>query len=99
MTRQRARYGLSLQFESRPDDAELGRLVDSTIWVNRSHPAFTRASGSRALGYHLAMTVALTLAPLAVVPAEEHGFVTRFLAEWGHPEADVRGRKKRRRRT
>ncbi len=99
MTRQRARYGLSLQFESRPDDAELGRLVDSTIWVNRAHPAFTRASGSRALGYHLAMTVALTLAPLAVVPAEEHGFVTRFLAEWGHVEAAVSKQKKGRRRT
>jgi hypothetical protein len=98
MTRQRARYGLSLQFESRPEDAELGRLVDSTIWVNRAHPAFTRASGSRALGYHLAMTVALTLAPLAVVPAEEHGFVTRFLAEWGQVEAAVRTQKKARRR-
>jgi hypothetical protein len=98
MTRQRARYGLSLQFESRPDDAELGRLVDSTIWVNRAHPAFTRASVSRALGYHLAMTVALTLAPLAVVPAEEHGFVTRFLAEWGHVEAAVKKQKKGRRR-
>jgi hypothetical protein len=81
--RRPARYGLSLQFESRPDDAELGRLVDSTIWVNRAHPAFARASGSRALGYHLAMTVALALAPLAVPPVEEHGFVTRFLAEWG----------------
>lgn len=99
MTRQRARYGLSLQFESRPDDAELGRLVDSTIWVNRAHPAFTRASGSRALGYHLAMTVALTLAPLAVVPAEEHGFVTRFLAEWGQVEAVVGKPKKGRSKT
>ncbi len=82
-TQRRTQYGLSLQFEARPDDEELGRLVDSTIWVNESHPAYRRALSSRSLGYHLALTVALALAPLAVTPAEEHGFVTKFLAEWG----------------
>lgn len=83
MSKRPTRYGLALQFESRPENDELGRLVDSTIWVNRAHPAFNRATGSRALGYHLALTVALTLAPLAVGAADEHGFVTRFLAAWG----------------
>ncbi len=82
-TRRRIQYGLSLQFEARPDDEELGRLVDSTIWVNEAHPAYRRALSSRSLGYHLALTVALALAPLAVTHAEEHLFVTRFLAEWG----------------
>ena len=82
--RRRAQYGLSLQFEARPDDDELGRLVDSTIWVNDAHPAFARATRSRSVGYHLALTVALALAPLAVTPADEHRFVTRFLAEWGN---------------
>ena len=81
--RRRAQYGLSLRFEARPDDDELGRLVDSTIWVNDAHPAFARATRSRSLGYHLALTVALALAPLAATPADEHLFVTRFLAEWG----------------
>lgn len=88
--RRRAQYGLSIQFESRPDDAELGRLVDSTIWVNEAHPAFVRASASRSVAYHLALTVALALAPLAVAPAEEHLFVTRFLAEWGQGPARSR---------
>ncbi len=97
--RRRTRYGLTLQFESRPDDAELGRLVDSTIWVNRAHPAFTRASTSRALGYHLALTIALTLAPLAVTTADEHAFVTRFLAEWGDVEGRTTRTRKARRRT
>ena len=83
-TQRRTQYGLSLQFEASPDDEELGRLVDSTIWVNESHPAYQRALSSRSIGYHLALAVALALAPLAVTPAEEHGFVTRFLAEWGN---------------
>ena len=72
-----------VQFESRPGDLELGRLVDSTIWINDSHPAFTRAASSRSLGYHTALVVALTLAPLAVETPGEHAFITQFLAQWG----------------
>ncbi len=81
--RQPGRLGLTIQFEARPDDPELGRLVESTVWVNVAHPAYRRAAASRAEGYHVALTVALALAPLAVEPAGEHGFVSTFLARWG----------------
>lgn len=81
--RRPARYGLLVQFESRPNDPELGRLVDSTIWINDAHPAYKRATASRSVGYHTAMAVALSLAPLAVPASEEHGFVVQFLAHWG----------------
>jgi hypothetical protein len=81
--RRPARYGLLLQFESRPADSELARLVDSTIWINDAHPAYTRAVASRALGYHTALAVALALAPLAVEMRDEHTFITQFLAHWG----------------
>jgi hypothetical protein len=81
--RRPARYGLLVQFESRPGELELGRLVDSTIWINDAHPAYARAVGSRSLGYHTALTVALALAPLAVDPSQEHSFITQFLAQWG----------------
>ena len=37
----------------------------------------------RAADEHLALTVAMALAPLAVGPADHHGFVTAFLARWG----------------
>ena len=97
-TQRRTQYGLSLQFESRPDDEELGRLVDSTIWVNEAHPAYRRAMSSRSLGYHLALTVALALAPLAVTPTEEHSFVTKFLAEWGNVSGPRASRGTRRQR-
>jgi hypothetical protein len=82
-TRRRARYGLSIEFEERPDDAELARLVESTVWVNEAHPAFRRAAASRSEGYHIALSVALALAPLAVDPAKEHAFIVAFLERWG----------------
>jgi len=94
-TRRPARYGLSIQFEERPDDPELGRLVESTVWVNEAHPAYRRAAASRSEGYHVAVAVAMALAPLAVEPAKEHGFLTAFLARWG---AAVERRASRRRR-
>ena len=76
-------YGLSIRFESHPDEQELGRLVESAVVVNVAHPAYQRASASRSEGYHIALTVALALARLAVEPAREHDFVTAFLARWG----------------
>src|SRR5207249_10673960 len=81
--RRPVRYGLSIGFEARPDDPELGRLVESTVWVNEAHPAYRRAVASRSEGYHLALAVALALAPLASEPANEHAFVIAFLERWG----------------
>jgi hypothetical protein len=92
-----------VQFESRPADSELGRLVDNTIWINDAHPAYARAVASRSLGYHTALAVALALAPLAVEARDEHSFVTQFLAHWGSAQTGGRtwaagGRGRRRRR-
>ncbi|CAN5484948.1 MAG: ATP-binding protein [Acidobacteria bacterium] len=92
--RRPARYGLLVQFEARPEDSELGRLVDSTIWINEAHPAYVRATVSRSGGYHTALTVAMALAPLAVGSAGEHAFITRFLSHWG--DASRKTRKKNR---
>jgi hypothetical protein len=95
--RQRRRpghYGLTIQIANRPGDHELARLVDSTVWVNETHPAYRRAAASRSEGYHLAVAVAMALAPLAAEPKDAHGFVTAFLARWG--EAIDRPRARRR---
>lgn len=78
-----ARYGLTIQFRSRPSDEEVAQLVDATVWINDTHPAYRRAVLSRSEGYHLALAVAMALAPLAAEPAGHHGFVTAFLARWG----------------
>ncbi len=81
--RRPAHYGLDIQFDDRPEDAGLGRLVESTVWVNRAHPAFRRALASHSIGYHIALTVAMALAPLAVEPARQSDFLLTFLARWG----------------
>jgi len=94
-TRRPARYGLSIQFEARPDDAELARLVETTIWINEAHPAYRRATASRSEGYHVALATAMALAPLAVEPAKEHAFLTTFLAAWG-AALERRGLRRRR---
>jgi hypothetical protein len=74
---------LEVRFESLPEEIALGRLVESTVWVNEAHPAYRRAVASRAEAYHIALTVASALAPLTVEPAHAQSFIHRFLARWG----------------
>jgi hypothetical protein len=95
--RRPAHYGLDIQFEDRSDDVDLGRLVESTVWVNRAHPAYRRALASRSIGYHIALSVAMSLAPLAVEAAEQNGFVVAFLFRWGEALNKRSGRKTLRR--
>lgn len=94
--RRAARMGLTIQFESRPDDAELARLVETTIWVNDAHPAYTRAAGSRSESYHVTLAVALALSKVAVDPPNERQFVLEFLARWGGAGGTPNGKKRRR---
>lgn len=89
------RLGLAVQFEERPGNPEPGRLVESTVYVNRAHPAYRRAAASRSEGYHIALSVVLALAPLAVEPAGEHAFVTAFLARWGEAVSGASPRRKK----
>jgi hypothetical protein len=44
------------------------------------------------------LTVALALAALAVGAADEHAFITRFLAQWGGAGGAKRNRASRRKR-
>lgn len=81
--RRPAHYGLDLRFEDLPDEPNLGRLMESTVWVNRAHPAYRRALASRSIGYHVALTVAMALAPLAVEAAQQSEFILTFLSRWG----------------
>jgi len=70
-------------------------LTETTVWVNRAHPAYRRALASRAVGYHIALAVAMALAPLAVEPANEHAFVTAFLFRWGEAIDNTHTRKQK----
>lgn len=79
----RAKLSFDVRLESLPDDPQLGRLIESTIWVNEAHPAYRRAKATRSEAYHLALTVASALAPLTVEAERQQDFVNRFLARWG----------------
>ena len=70
--------------------------MDSTIWINDAHPAYTRAVVSRSLGYHTALSVALALAPLAVEARDEHTFITQVRAHWGSAQTGHRVTARRR---
>ena len=93
--KQPLKLGLTVQFEERPGDPELGRLVESTVLINRAHPAYQRAAASRSEGYHVALSVALALAPLAVEAAAEHAFVTTFLSRWGEAVSSAPSRRRK----
>lgn len=84
------RYGLSLQFEARPGDPELARLIENTVWINTDHAAYKRAETTRSTGYHIAVAVALALAPLATGGTGVQQFLTAFLAQWGESVAGER---------
>ncbi|HEX2167833.1 MAG TPA: ATP-binding protein [Longimicrobiales bacterium] len=81
--KQPATLSLAIRFESRADDSTLGRLIESTVFVNDAHPAYRRAVTSRAEGYHIAVSVAAALAPLTVEAADAQSFISAFLARWG----------------
>jgi hypothetical protein len=74
---------LQIRMENLGDDLTLARLIESTVWVNDAHPAYTRAVATRSEAYHVALAVASALAPLAVEPHEAPRFVSAFLARWG----------------
>ena len=90
-------YGLDIQFEDQPRALELALLLESTVWINRAHPAYRRALTSRSIGYHIALAVAMALAPLAVESAHQHAFVTTFLFRWGEAIDNTQTHKQKKR--
>ncbi len=92
------RFGLHLSFDRRDADHDVSRLVESTVSVNTSHPSYARALATRALGYHVAVAVAMALAPVAVEAADHHAFLTNFLAKWGAALARSPARRRAKRR-
>lgn len=90
--KQPAHSGLSIRLETGRGDGPLGRLAESTVWVNDAHPAYHRAVVTHAESYHIALTVGMTLAPLAAESAGIQDFVTTFLARWGETNGKSRKR-------
>jgi hypothetical protein len=82
-SRKATTLSLQIRMESLEDELTLARLIESTVWVNDTHPAYRRAVATRSEAYHVALAVASALAPLAVEPRDTQQFVSAFLARWG----------------
>jgi len=77
------RYRLAIEFEQREDLPDIGRLSQSTVFVNTAHAAYRRAVASRSEGYHVALSVAMALAPEVAEPSGARTFIAAFLESWG----------------
>jgi hypothetical protein len=75
--------GLMIAFEESADRQELGWLMESTVWINKSHPAYRRATHSKAEDYHIVISVAWVLSDYLEAEKSPLIFMNRFLSSWG----------------
>jgi hypothetical protein len=75
--------GLMISFEESPDRMELGWLIESTIWINKSHPAYKRAIKGKAEDYHIVISVAWVLSEYLEAEKSPLTFMNRFMSSWG----------------
>ena len=74
---------LTIAFTDAPGRSEMGWLVESTLWVNRAHPAYRRAARRGWEAYHVIVTVAAVLAGHVEPGRPPQEFMSRFLSLWG----------------
>ena len=75
--------GLMIAFKESPDRKELGWLIESTVWINKSHPAYKRAFDGKAEDYHIVISVAWVLSEYLEAEKSPLIFMNRFLSSWG----------------
>ena len=75
--------GLMIAFEESPDRMELGWLIESTVWINKSHPAYKRAAKGKAEDYHIIISVAWILSEYLEAEKSPLIFINQFLSSWG----------------
>lgn len=78
--------GVTIRFEENGEDENLGRMVESTIWINTAHPAYRKASEEGYEGYHIVAAVALVLSVFVESGKSPQDFINRFLSAWGRGE-------------
>ncbi len=75
--------GLMIGFEDAAERAELGWLLENTVWINRSHPAFQKAVSAGHEQYHVVLTVAWVLLGHLEDRHSAQQFIGEFLFGWG----------------
>ncbi|MBI4600067.1 ATP-binding protein [Candidatus Uhrbacteria bacterium] len=74
---------ISLQEFTEEGNPLLGRIIEDTIFVNTSHPAWKKAAEERLDEYHIVLTVACVLSEMIDQTHSPHEFISKFLASWG----------------
>jgi hypothetical protein len=75
--------GLMIGFEEAPERSELGWLVENTIWINRAHPAYRKATNSGNESYHTVLSVVWVLLGHLDDRHSAQRFISQFLSGWG----------------
>jgi len=79
----RKQPGLMIGFEDNENREELGWLIESTVWINKGHPAYRRAINSDAENYHIVLSVAWVLSGYLEGEKSSQMSINRFLSSWG----------------
>ena len=75
--------GLMIGFEDSAERAELGWLLENTVWINRAHPAYQKAVAGGHEQYHVVLTVACVLLGHLDDQHSAQRFIGEFLFGWG----------------
>jgi hypothetical protein len=75
--------GVMIGFEDNSERNDLGWLMESTIWINKGHPAFRKVMDSEAENYHIILSVSWVLAGYLEGEKSSQEFINQFLSIWG----------------
>lgn len=75
--------GLMIGFEDAANRADLGWLLENTVWINRAHPAYQKAVAGGHEQYHIVLTVAWVLLGHLDDQHSAQRFIGEFLFGWG----------------
>ena len=83
--------GLKLELSEISDVPELllGRVVEDTLTINTSHPAWQKAKQGGMEEYHVIVTVAAVLSQFLESEKSAHHFLNRLLVAWASESADL----------
>lgn len=74
---------LTIVFENSDKSNLMGRMMESTIFINKQHPAYLKAAAQGQEQYHILLTVAWTLASFIEPDRSPLDFINQFLSSWG----------------
>jgi len=76
--------GVMIGFDDSPDRQTIAWIVENTIWVNRSNPAYLRVMDTEAEPYHIILAVSWVLSSYLEDGKSPQDFIGRFISSWGN---------------